>query len=60
MKIAFRNLAKQKFYSGINILGLTLGIACCLLIFLFVQHELSYSTFHAQGDCIFQLAVISG
>jgi len=55
LKIAFRNLAKQKFYSGINILGLTLGIACCLLIFLFVQHELSYDKFHAKGDRIFRV-----
>ena len=55
MKIAFRNLAKQKFYSGINILGLTLGIACCLLIFLFVQHELSYDTFHAKANQIFRV-----
>jgi len=55
LKIAFRNLAKQKFYSGINILGLTLGIACCLLIFLFVQHELSYDTFHAKAKRIFRV-----
>ena len=42
LKLALRNLLKQKFYTLINIAGLTLGITCCLLIFLFVQHELSY------------------
>ena len=55
LKIACRNLLKQRFYTGINIAGLTLGITCCLLIFLFVQHELSYDRFHRQGDRIFRV-----
>lgn len=55
LKIALRNLLKQKFYSGINILGLTLGITCCLLIFLFVQHELSYDQFHKKGNRIYRV-----
>jgi putative ABC transport system permease protein len=55
LKIAFRNLLKQKFYTSINIAGLTLGITCCLLIFLFVQNELSYDHFHQKGNRIFRL-----
>src|SRR5687767_5010507 len=55
LKIACRNLLKQRFYTSINIAGLTLGITCCLLIFLFVQHELSYDRFHHQGDRIFRV-----
>jgi ABC-type antimicrobial peptide transport system permease subunit len=55
LKIAFRNLLKQKFYTFINTAGLTLGITCCLLIFLFVRHELSYDHFHQQGERIFRV-----
>jgi putative ABC transport system permease protein len=55
LKIAFRNLLKHRFYTFINIAGLTLGITCCLLIFMFVQHELSYDRFHRQGDRIFRV-----
>src|SRR5688572_4130381 len=54
-KIALRNLLKQKFYTFINVAGLTLGISCCLLIFLFVQNELSYDKFHVKGDRIFRV-----
>jgi putative ABC transport system permease protein len=55
LKIACRNLLKQRFYTFINIAGLTLGITSCLLIFMFVQHELSYDRFHRQGDRIFRV-----
>jgi putative ABC transport system permease protein len=54
-KIAWRNLIKKTAYSAINILGLALGIACCFLIFIFVQDELSYDNYHANGDRIFRL-----
>jgi len=52
LKTAFRNLLKQKFYAGINILGLSVGIACCLMISLWVFHELSYDRFHEKSDRI--------
>ena len=55
-KIALRNLIKNKVYSAINILGLSVGIACCILIFLFVRHELSYDTFHKSADTIYIVA----
>jgi putative ABC transport system permease protein len=53
--IAWRNLVKKKAYSFINIFGLGLGIACCLLIFMFVQDELSYDSYHAKGARIYRL-----
>ena len=54
-KIAWRNLAKHKFYSVINIAGLTIGIACCLLIGLYLSHELSYDRFHKNAERIFRV-----
>jgi putative ABC transport system permease protein len=53
--IAWRNLMKKKAYSFINVFGLGLGIACCFLIFMFVQDELSYDSYHEKGDRIFRL-----
>jgi len=53
-KIAWRNLVKNKGYSAINILGLAIGMAVCLLIMLFVQHELSYDRYHAHAGRIYR------
>lgn len=55
LKIAIRNIKKQKFYSLINLFGLAIGFFCCILIFCYVQFELSYDKFHAKGDRIFRL-----
>lgn len=55
LKIALRNLLKHKGYSLINILGLAIGITCCLLIMLFVADELSYDRFHEKADSIYRL-----
>ena len=46
LKSALRNLYKHKGYSLINIIGLAIGMACCLLILLYVRHELSYDAYH--------------
>ncbi|MEM9983740.1 MAG: ABC transporter permease, partial [Bacteroidota bacterium] len=54
LKTAFRNLIKQKFYAIINILGLSVGIACCLLITFWVIDELSYDKFHQKSDQIYR------
>ncbi len=51
-KIAVRNLLRHKGYSLINIAGLALGITCCLLILLYVRHELSYDHYHHDADQI--------
>ncbi|MCF8302241.1 MAG: ABC transporter permease [Bacteroidales bacterium] len=53
--LAIRMLKKQKLYTFINIVGLSIGIATCLLILTYVQHELSYDRFHADADRIFRI-----
>lgn len=49
-KITYRNILKNKGYSFINIFGLSLGIACCLLMFSYVRFEFSYDAFHPDVD----------
>ena len=56
LTIAVRNLFKHKGYSVINIMGLAIGMACCVLIILFVQDELSYDQYHEKKDRIYRLA----
>lgn len=55
LKIAIRNLFKNKGFSFINILGLAIGITCCVLILLFVQDELSFDSFHTKADRLYRL-----
>lgn len=55
LKVAFRNLIRQKVYSVINILGLAIGLGVCLLILLFVKDELSYDKYHANADRIYRV-----
>lgn len=54
-KTAFRNLLRNKSYAAINITGLAIGIAACLLIFLVVQFETSFDTFHRDRDKIYRV-----
>jgi len=54
-KIAWRNLWKNKIFSAINVLGLSAGLASCILIFLFIQHELSYDRFNKHAKNIYRL-----
>jgi len=55
LKVAFRQIIRQKGYSFINIVGLTVGMACFILIGLWVQDELSYDRFHENKDRIFRI-----
>ena len=55
LKIAARNLAKHKFYSFINIIGLAIGLACTMLILLYVQNEISYDKHHSNAKRIFRV-----
>jgi len=55
IKIAFRNLIKDKFYSLINILGLSIGIAASLLILLYITDELSYDRYHTDSESIYRI-----
>jgi putative ABC transport system permease protein len=52
LTIALRNLRRHKGYTAINVLGLAVGMAACLLIGLYVEDELSYDAFHANADRI--------
>ncbi len=55
LKIALRNLQRQKAFSLINISGLAIGMACCLLILLYVSDELSFDRFHENGNRIYRI-----
>ena len=57
LKFAVRNLLKYKSHSFINITGLSIALAACLLIMLFVQYELSYDKFNEKADRIFRVIV---
>ncbi|HVT86285.1 MAG TPA: ABC transporter permease [Chitinophagaceae bacterium] len=54
-KIAFRNLAKYKFISFINLFGLTVGLTCCLLITTYILNELSYDRYNKNADNIYRI-----
>lgn len=53
--VALRHLRRQKIYAGINIVGLALGIACCVLLLKLVLHEGSYDQFHTKADRIYRV-----
>ncbi len=57
LKIALRNLRKHKGYSFINIFGLATGMACCLIIMLFVQDELSFDGFHKKAARLYRMNI---
>ncbi len=56
-KVAIRSLIKQKVYSIINILGLSIGIASCILIITFVMDEFSYDRFHEKTDRLYKVGL---
>src|ERR1700722_16306813 len=55
LKIAWRNLIKNKAHSFINITGLSVGLACSFLILLWVQNELGMNSFHKNGKNLYQV-----
>ncbi|MGH2566007.1 MAG: ABC transporter permease, partial [Ginsengibacter sp.] len=55
LKIAWRYLMRYKTYTAINILGLAVGITCCLLIMLFVRSEFSYDRFNTNANRIYRV-----
>ncbi len=59
LKIAFRNLIKNKVYSSINILGLAAGIACFILIGLYISFEFSFDNYHENSDSIYRVVATS-
>jgi putative ABC transport system permease protein len=54
-KIAFRNLSKNKAHTALNIVGLTLGIAICMIIFIIIQFQTSFEGFHVQKNNIYRV-----
>ncbi len=56
-KVTLRNIVRQKGYSFINIFGLAVGVACCILILLWVSDELSYDNFHKDANRVFRVAL---
>lgn len=57
-KLALRNLLKNKGLSFINVVGLAIGIACCILIYLYVSYERSYDRWHADAERICRVLTI--
>ncbi len=58
LKIAWRNLAKNKVFSFINIVGLAAGLSCCMLISLYIYDELSYDTHHKDRSQLYQVGTV--
>lgn len=56
LKVAWRNIRNNKLFSFINIFGLSVGFACCLLIALYIVHETSYDRHHRNADRLYELA----
>jgi putative ABC transport system permease protein len=57
LKIALRNMRKHKVYSFINISGLAVSIACCLMILMHIRFESSYDNYHKDADRIYRLGI---
>ena len=55
LTVAVRNILRHKVYALINIMGLAVGMACCIIILLWVQDELSYDRFHENSDDIYRV-----
>ena len=55
LKIALRNIKRYKGYSFLNVIGLAIGMAICILILLWLQDELSWDRFHKNGDQIYRI-----
>ena len=59
LKIAYRNFTRNKAFSLINVFGLAVGLATCLLIMLYILDERSYDRHHKDGDRLFRIASVS-
>src|SRR5688500_10231331 len=55
LAVAFRNLLRHRSYAFINVAGLTLGLACCLIIFQYVAFEYSFDRFHAHEADLYRV-----
>ncbi|WP_247233098.1 ABC transporter permease [Telluribacter sp. SYSU D00476] len=57
LKIAWRNIIRNKTFSAINILGLSVGLTCCMLLLLYIRNELSYDKHHEHADNLYMLSL---
>ncbi|MFC1724422.1 ABC transporter permease [candidate division KSB1 bacterium] len=55
LKISLRRIFREKGYSFLNIFGLSVGLTCCIFIFLYVRYETSYDSFHKDADRVFRI-----
>ncbi len=55
VRVALRKVRRQKAYAAINVAGLGVGLACCILMMLWIRHETSFDRFHAAGDSIYRI-----
>jgi ABC-type antimicrobial peptide transport system permease subunit len=55
LKVLWRNFIRQKLYSLVNVFGLAVGIACCVLILLWVRHETGFNRFHTHTDSLYRV-----
>ncbi|GAA4452892.1 ABC transporter permease [Nibrella saemangeumensis] len=53
LTVALRNLYKQKLFAGFNILGIAMGIACCIVVYLLIHHQYNQDTFHTNAPSLF-------
>ncbi|MBO6522204.1 MAG: ABC transporter permease [Balneolaceae bacterium] len=60
LKIAFRNLKKHKVYSSINVIGLAAGLACFILVGLYISYETSFDKYHENKDELYRLVTTGG
>ena len=59
LKVAYRNLLRHWLYAAINVVGLGIAIAFCLLAFLYVRHEWTYDAFHENADRIYRVYAVN-
>ena len=57
-KTAWNSILRHKGYASLNLLGLTIALSACIIIVLYVQHELSYDSFHSKSERIYRLETI--
>lgn len=55
VKVIFRYLIRSRFFTILNIAGLSIGMSCCIIIYLFIKNELSYDRFHHDGENIYRV-----
>src|SRR5258708_3675896 len=55
LKIAWRSLTRNKSYAAINVTGLAVGIAVCMMIFIIIQYQTSFDNFHSKKDRIYRV-----